>query len=98
VSIPIRLRRAAQSEFEEAAAWYEARKPGLGLRFVAAVQQLLVDLADHPHRWPEVWPGVWEAPVSKWPYFIYYQIHPDRVMVIAVFHSSRDPSVWQSRA
>jgi hypothetical protein len=67
------------------------------LRFVAAVQKVLTDLAGHPARWAEVWSGVREAPVSKWPYFIYYQTFPDHVMVLAIFHASRDPSVWQSR-
>lgn len=98
MTIPVRLRRAAQSEFDEAADWYEARQQGLGLRFVAAARKLLADLANHPDQWAEVWLGVREAPVRKWPYFIYYQTHPDHVMVLAVFHVFRDPSVWQSRA
>src|SRR5262249_45728564 len=97
VSLPVRLRRVAQAEFDEAAGWYEARRQGLGLRFVAAVQKALTDLADHPARCAEVWPGVREAPVSKWPYFIYYPTYPDQGMVLAIFHASRDPTVWQSR-
>jgi toxin ParE1/3/4 len=98
VSVTIRLRRAAQAEYDEAADWYEARRRGLGLRFVTAVRQVLAEIAAQPDRWPEVEPGVREAPVPRWPYCIYYQTHPDHVMVIAVFHVSRDPSVWQSRA
>jgi plasmid stabilization system protein ParE len=98
VSLPVRLRRAAQSEFDEAADWYEARRPGLGLRFVAAVCQVLADLADQPERWAEIWPGIREAPVQKWPYFIYYHTHAEHLMDLAVFHASRDPFVWQSRA
>jgi plasmid stabilization system protein ParE len=98
VRLPVRLRRAAQSEFDEAADWYEARRQGLGLRFTAAVRKVLINIADNPDRWAEIWPGVREAPVSKWPYFIYYQTHPDHVMVLAVFHASRDPAIWQTRA
>lgn len=97
MSLPVRLRRAAQSEYDEAADWYEMRGRGLGLRFVAAVQQTLADIASQPDRWAEVWPGVREASVPSWPYFIYYQTHPDHLMVLAIFHASRNPSVWQSR-
>lgn len=97
MSLPVRLRRAAQSEFDEAADWYESHGPGLGMRFVAAVRQTLADVGDHPERWAEVWPGVREAPVAKWPYFIYYKVHPGHVMVLAVFHAARDPTVWQAR-
>src|SRR5262249_3661795 len=98
MSLPVRLRRAAQSEYDEAADWYESRRAGLGVRFVAALQQIIQAIADQPDRYPEVWPGVREAPVSGWPYCVYYQVHDDHVMVIAVFHSARDPSVWQGRA
>jgi plasmid stabilization system protein ParE len=94
----VRLRRAAQSEYDDAADWYESRRTGLGVRFVAALQQTIQAIADLPDRYPEVWPGVREAPVSRWPYSVYYQVHDDHVMVIAVFHTSRDPSVWQGRA
>jgi plasmid stabilization system protein ParE len=79
----VRLRRAAQAEYDDAADWYEARRRGLGRQ---------------PDRFPEVWPGGREAAVSGWPYCLYYQVHPDHVMVIAVFHMTRDPAVWQSRA
>ncbi len=48
-------------------------------------------------RYPEAMAGVREAPVAGWPYCIYYQVHSDHVMVLAVFDTSRDPSVWQSR-
>ena len=72
MSLPIRLRRAAQSEYDKAADWYEARRPGLGLGFIRAVGQALADIANQPDRWAEVWPGVREAPVTGWPYFIYY--------------------------
>jgi plasmid stabilization system protein ParE len=93
----VRLRRAAQVEFDEAADWYELRRQGLGLRFVAAVRQVLAEIRTQPDRWPEVWPGLREAPVSRWPYCVYYQVHSDHVMVVAVFHMSRDPTVWQTR-
>jgi plasmid stabilization system protein ParE len=98
VSLPVRLRRAAQAEYDDAADWYEARRRGLGRRFVAALRDTLADVGQQPDRFPEVWPGVREAAMSGWPYFVYYQVHADHVMVIAVFHTARDPAAWQSRA
>ncbi len=98
MSLAIRLRRAAQAEYDDAADWYESRRRGLGLRFVAAVRQVLEAIAAQPDRYPEVWPSVREAAVSGWPYGVYDQVHPDHVMVLAVFHLARHPSVWQSRA
>lgn len=97
MSLPIRLRREAQKEYDESADWYESRRRGLGLRFVAALQQTLQSISNHPERYAEVCPGVREALVSRWPFCVYYQIQSDHVLILAVFHTSRDPSKWQSR-
>ena len=36
--------------------------------------------------------------VIGFPYCVYYREEPGRVLVLAVFHTSRDPTVWQSRS
>jgi plasmid stabilization system protein ParE len=97
MSLPLVFRPAAQAEFDEAAAWYEAQRPGLGDDFVAEVQHVLDTIAQHPERYPIVEGDVREALVSRFPYCIYYRAKPDRIVVIAVFHTARDPSVWQGR-
>ncbi len=51
-----------------------------------------------PDRYPIVARDVREAPVPRFPYCIYYRVKLDRVVVIAVVHTARDPSVWQGRA
>ena len=33
----------------------------------------------------------------RFPYGVYYRDFPDRVEVVAVYHTSRDPSGWQTR-
>lgn len=95
---PVRLRRIAQAEYDSDADYYEHQRRGRGVRFVAAVNRVLEQLAAHPDRWPEVEPGVRLAPVRRSPYGIIYQVWPDHVMVLAVFHMARDPAEWQRRA
>jgi len=95
--LPIRLRYVAQVEYDEATDWYESRKPGLGLRFVSAIDKALNQIPIDPNRWPEVRPGICEKSVPRWPFCIYYEIHSDHIMVLAVFHTSRNPTDWQSR-
>ena len=36
--------------------------------------------------------------VRGYPYCIYYREEPTQVRVLSVFHTSRDPTIWQSRA
>jgi toxin ParE1/3/4 len=97
MSLPLVFRSAAQAEFDGAVAWYETQRPGLGADFVAEVQQVLDTIANQPDRYPVASGDVREAPVSRFPYCVYYRVKPDRVVVISVFHTSRDPSVWQGR-
>jgi toxin ParE1/3/4 len=35
--------------------------------------------------------------LHKFPYFLYYQVEDSRVAVIGLFHTSRDPQIWQDR-
>ncbi len=97
MSLPIRLRRAARKEFLDSAEWYEQRGAGLGGRFVEAVDATLADVAENPMRYPEVIEGIREALVCGWPFCIYYREEMEEVVVLAVYHSARDPSGWQSR-
>jgi plasmid stabilization system protein ParE len=36
--------------------------------------------------------------LRRFPYAVYYRIEPDRVAVVAIHHTKRDPRRWQSRA
>jgi len=90
------LRRLAQAEFDDAADWYERRRAGRGAIFTAAIRQIITKIAAAPDAYPEVYGDVREAGVQGFPYAVYYRIEPNQITVLAVFHSSRDPSVWQS--
>lgn len=91
------FRRVAESEFRHAAGWYEAQRPGLGIAFVNEVQLALNLISVHPQQNPIVDGDIRAAMVNRFPYCIYYRIKPDRVTVIAVFHTSRDPLHWRKR-
>ena len=98
VNLPVVFRRIARAEFDDAGDWYEARRPGLGAAFAAAVQTVLDRIADNPTSYAVAWKDVREALVSGFPYCVYYREVPGQILVLAVFHTSRDPSVWQNRA
>src|SRR5215468_11206810 len=97
MSLPIVFRRAARAEFDDAADWYEQRRAGRGARFTAAVRQVLDRIADQPQLYAEVFQNVREASVAGYPYAVYYREEAGQLLVLAVFHTSRDPTIWQSR-
>ena len=95
---PVVLRREAQSEFDDAANFYEERGEGLGTALTIAVKKVLNEISQQPNRYPIVQNKVREAPVLKFPFAVYYRIEAKRIVVIAVFHCSRDPQIWRDRA
>jgi plasmid stabilization system protein ParE len=95
--LPLTFRPAAQKEFNAAAAWYENHRAGLGIEFIDEVQKIVDAIARHPDRYPIASGDVREAPVSRFPYCVYYRAKLQRVVVIAVFHTARDPAIWQAR-
>ena len=98
MKLPVVLRRQARREYDEAADSYESRQPGLGERFTEAVQAIFDSASANPGRHPRVFGEVHEGPVPGFPYCVYYRKERGYLLVIAVFHTSRDPSIWQSRA
>jgi toxin ParE1/3/4 len=98
MSLPVVFRRAARAEFDDAADWYEQCRARLGAAFTAAVQWVLDQIAARPDFYPQVYQDVREALVSSYPYCVYYREEPGRVVVLSVFHTARDPSIWQGRA
>jgi toxin ParE1/3/4 len=97
VSLPLRLLPEAKSEFDDAADWYEGRKAGLGVEFIAEIRKTLTMIASLPRIHAVVHGKARKATVRRFPYIVVYREEPDEIVVIAVFHTSRDPSVWKDR-
>lgn len=98
MSLSIVLRDEAQAEFDEAFDYYENQRPGLGADFVARVQQVFDRISANPLLHGVVFSDIRKAVVTRFPYCVFYRPGAARVEVIAVFHSKRDPSIWQGRA
>jgi toxin ParE1/3/4 len=62
------------------------------------VEAVLARIGGQPRLHQAVFGDVRRAVVAGFPYCVYYREEADRVRVLSVFHTSRDPNVWQSRA
>jgi len=58
MTLPVTFRRAARAEFIEAAAWYEAQRPNLGVEFVAEVERCVAVAAEQPQLYAVVHKGM----------------------------------------
>ena len=89
------LRAAARRELRDGAEWYEARVPGLGLEFTLAVKAKIKIIGQSPELFEEAEHGTRRAVVGRFPYTVFYRVFPARIVIVAVFHSSRKPILWR---
>ena len=97
MKLPVVMRRAAQSEFDEAADWYEEQRTGLGHDFVTKVQATFDRISNNPNQFPVVFEEVRQAIVDRFPYSVLFKAEPKRILVLVVFHHRRNPSIWKRR-
>ena len=91
------FRVVARNEYDAAVAWYEKERSGLGLAFQVAVDEALSRIAAHPTIFRLVRGPVRRAVLKRFPYTIYFLAELDRVVVLAVYHGSRDPTEVRRR-
>jgi plasmid stabilization system protein ParE len=98
MTLRIVFRRAAKSEFEEAAVWYDEQRRGLGEEFIFEIDQSLASAAAAPLRYPVVYGDIRRTVARRFPYAVYFRVRSDTLVVLAVFHGRRNPAIWQRRA
>ena len=64
-------------------------------KVVEAVQAVLDEISFAPTRFPILQGDVQLAPVGDFPYGVYYRFRSERIVVVAIYHQSRDPQGWQ---
>ena len=92
------LRDEARVEFDEAFDFYENQKPGSGVIFASRVQDVFDRIAANPEIHAVVFADIRKAVVKRSPYRVFYRAEALRIEVIAVFHTARNPLIWQGRA
>ena len=82
------LDEQAQQEYEEAIRWYLERSLTATENFIAAMDETLRLICNHPTRWRNEYKDFFELVLKKYPYTVIYQIdaHAEVVFVTAVYH------------
>ncbi len=92
----LRFNPMAEAELQDAAAWYDERSPGLGRRFVLAVQRKCEEILEAPDRWPLA-AGSRRVLLGRFPYAIVYREKAEEIEIVAVAHLKRRSAYWASR-
>jgi len=97
MTLRVVFRRAAKIEFEDAAAWYGEKGPGLGDEFIREIEQAIANAAAAPQRHPVVFGDIRRTVARRFPFAVYFRVRFDALVVLAVFHARRNPAIWQRR-
>ena len=97
MSLPVAFYRAANAEFADASAWYENKREGLGTTFITEIERCVALAAENPLRYAFAHSDIRRVVARRFPYSVYFRLEDSRIVVLAVFHSRRNPAIWQSR-
>ena len=76
---------------------YEAKVPGLGIRFRTEIEISCTAIVQFPLLWRER-PGGWRrVNLPGFPYYIADVIRDELILVTAIAHAKRDPDYWKLR-
>ncbi len=101
LGVVVRFHRAALTELDAAADYYEAQSPGLGDRFLDCVGVGLRRMEQFPDAWPRPTAfaaprEVRQVPLRPFQECLVYVATPT-LMVLAVAHGARSPGYWKER-
>jgi len=97
MSRTIIFRPEAEEDVRQSYLWYEERQIGLGRRFIDSLDAALTGIRERPLVYQVVEGNVRRALTRRFPYGVFFLTEPQRIVVLAVLHTARDPRVRQSR-
>lgn len=87
----------ADSELNNAAAFFQSRQEGLGDQFLGEVAAAFRRIQSHPFSGSTVFDEFHRHLMRRFPYSIVYRVETEKVFVLAVAHLRRRPLYWRDR-
>jgi len=98
MSLPVIFKPVARAEFDEAVAWYEGERPGLGREFKLEVNLALRRARANPERFQTVHGRAQKIRLRRLKkYAVYFAVKDDAFAVLSVFHASSNPAELERR-
>lgn len=94
---PIQIQPGAFADAVEAATWYEAQRPGLGVEFILQLDAAIESATEFPEGYAVQYREARRVLMRRFPYAVYFVFDNGVVEVFAVLHQHADSSTWQSR-
>jgi toxin ParE1/3/4 len=90
-------RPEAEAELLDAVSYYGTEDTSRGDKFLQTIHRHVLEIAEHPMRFPTAGGAIRRCVVRKYPFIIFYRPTRDHVRILAIAHTSRNPEYWKSR-
>jgi toxin ParE1/3/4 len=93
------LHSEARAELDDAVAFYEERREGLGVEFLTVIEKAFERIQENPKQ-GSIYrdSGHRKLVVRKFPYVLFFRELSDRIRITAIAHAKRRPGYWKGRA
>src|SRR5262245_18560109 len=93
----VRILDAALNELEQAIAYYNGERAGLGEEFRQEVDATRDRIERSPNLWSRISKRTRMCRTKRFPYLVIYAALDSEIVVVDVMHGSRRPGYWKSR-
>jgi len=87
----------ALAEAEEAARWYAERDASAAFGFSDELIGAVTQIERAPHAWPPYEHSTRRFLLRRFPFSVVYWVDNNRIVILAVAHTSRRPDYWRNR-
>ena len=87
----------AELDASESAIWYNEQSIGLGAKFLEALDIEISYIKSNPELFAVRYKETRVAHVKRFSYGIHYIIDSERIVILAILHTSRNPQLWKER-
>lgn len=93
----LKISEEAKQDISQALKLYNEKQNNLGNEFLYIVEEAVLAILQNPYQFAIVINNVRKHKTSKFQYSVLYVIKEEKVIVFAVFHTSRNPDTWRRR-
>ena len=95
MTFEITIRPEAEADLKDIYEWYEAQSVGLGEEFLLSAREAIDRISRHPEMYSRTHLDIRRAPLRRFRHNIFYSAREEEVVVLSVYHASRDPRLWR---
>lgn len=93
----IEISDEAEIDFDKSYEYYFKDNSKIADRFFKKINLSFEEIKQNPHAFSIAHKDIRKYIVKKFPFVIYYQVVSSAIRVIAIFHTSRNPEIWNER-